>query len=107
MAGVLGLGAISAGNAAPVPGFEAQYNAVLAACAGPAATRAACEAAIIAYSGALVAAGVAPEVALASFTALRSEVAAAGGSVEVAALFEELLPESGNVGDNPSPTNPG
>jgi hypothetical protein len=55
----------------------------------------------------MVAAGVAPTVALASFTELRSEVIAAGGSAEVAALFEELLPESGSVGDSPSPVTPG
>jgi hypothetical protein len=107
MAGVLGLSAVSAATAAPVPGFEAQYNAVLGACAGAAANPEACEAAILAYSGALVAAGVAPAVALQSFTELRTEVAEAGGSLEVASLFEELLPESGAVGDNPSPTNPG
>lgn len=84
--------------AAPVAGFEALYNAVLTACTPPAGTPAACEAAINAYSAALVAAGVDPAVALQSFTELRAEVAAAGGGDVIDALFEELLPESGAVG---------
>ncbi|MBB4053771.1 hypothetical protein GGR20_003433 [Devosia subaequoris] len=84
--------------AAPVSGFEALYDAVLTNCTPPAGTPAACEAAINAYSSALVSAGVDPVVALQSFTELRSEVAAAGGGDTIEALFEQLLPESGAVG---------
>lgn len=87
-------------SAAPVPGFEALYNAVLVACTPPRGTPAACEAAINAYSAALVAAGIDPAVALRSFTELRAEVAAAGGGAVIDALFEQLLPESGAVGGN-------
>ncbi|MNL19906.1 hypothetical protein D3C87_1411310 [compost metagenome] len=86
--------------AAPVAGFETLYDAVVVACTPPAGTPAACEAAINAYSAALVAAGVDPAVALRSFTELRAEVAAAGGGDVIDALFEELLPESGAVGGN-------
>lgn len=89
--------------AAPVPGFEALYNAVLTACTPPLGTPAACEAAINAYSSALVAAGVDPVVALQSFTALRAEVAANGGGDVIEALFEQLLPESGAGGPQGSP----
>lgn len=108
-AGVLSMTALSATLAAPVPGFEALYQAAFAACTpagGVAASAAACEAAINAYSGALVAAGVDPAVALGSFTELRSEVAAAGGGDAIEALFEELLPDSGAVtppADTPPP----
>jgi len=84
--------------AAPVPGFEGLYDAVLSACTPPAGTPAACEAAVNAYSGALVAAGIEPEVAVASFTELRAEVEAAGGGEVIDSLFEDLLPESGAVG---------
>lgn len=93
-AGVLSMTAFSAASAAPVPGFEAQYAAALAACTPATGTPAACEAAINALSAAMIAAGVPQDVALASFTELRSEVAAAGGFVDI---FEELLPESGAV----------
>lgn len=89
--------------AAAVPGFEDLYNAVFASCTPPAGTPAACEAAINAYSAALVAAGVDPAVALQSFTELRAEVAAAGGGAAIEALFEELLPDSGAIGDQASP----
>ncbi|MHA6297970.1 hypothetical protein [Devosia sp. CAU 1758] len=100
VAGVMGLSAVSSPFAAPVPGFEALYQAVFAACTpsgGVAPSPAACEAAINAYSAALIAAGVDPAVALQSFTELRAEVAAAGGGDVIEALFEELLPESGAV----------
>lgn len=111
LASIVTIGAISLfsfGNlqvaAAPVPGFEGLYEAVLGACTPPAGTPAACEAAINAYSAALVAAGVDPAVALQSFTELRAEVVAAGGGEAIDALFEELLPESGAVGgDEASP----
>lgn len=95
----MSLGAIQP-IAAPVPGFEDFYAAVLSACTPPAGTPAACEAAINAYSAALVAAGVDPAVALQSFTELRAEVAAQGGGDVIEALFEELLPDSGAVGGN-------
>lgn len=104
-AGVFGAAALSPAAAAPVPGFEVQYNAVVAACSPPAGTPADCELAINAYSAALVAAGVEPSVALASFTELRTEVAELGGT-QFDALFEELLPESGDIGDAPSATTP-
>lgn len=97
VAGVMGLSAVSSPFAAPVPGFEALYQAVFAACTGATPDPAACEAAINAYSGALVAAGVDPEIALQSFIELRAEVVAAGGGDVIEALFEELLPESGAV----------
>ena len=98
----LGSAMASASVAAPVPGFETLYAAALTAC-GPTGSVEACTAAINAYSGAVVAAGVDPAVALVSFTELRTEVAAAGGTPEIAALFEELLPESGSVGPQGSP----
>lgn len=98
--GVLGLGAASGAVGAPVAGFEAQYAAAFAACTPPGGTPAACEAAINALSAAMIAAGVDQAVALQSFTELRSEVVAAGGFEEI---FEELLPESGAVGDEVSP----
>jgi len=106
-AGVLSMTALSATQAAPVPGFEALYQAAFAACTpsgGAAASAAACEAAINAYSAALVTAGIEPAVALASFTELRSEVAAAGGGAAIEGLFEELLPESGATTPTDSPT---
>ena len=103
LASALGTSVVSAPNAAPVPGFESLYTAVFAACTPPAGTAGACEAAINAYSAALVAAGVEPAVALASFTELRSEVVAAGGAAEIDALFEALLPESGAIGPVVSP----
>mgnify|MGYP000141505346 CR=1 FL=1 len=86
--------------AAPVPGFEELYEAVLVACTPPLGTPPACEAAINAYSAALVAAGIDPAVALQSFTELRAEVRARGGGDVIDALFEELLPDSGAVGGN-------
>jgi hypothetical protein len=105
LASVLAIGALSVMSfgtyhavAAPVPGFEGLYNAVLTACTPPVGTPAACEEAINAYAAALVAAGVDPAVALGSFTELRAEVRAAGGGDVIDALFEELLPESGFVG---------
>lgn len=102
-AGVLSLASFTSANAAPVPGFEALYEAALAACSpagGVAPSVDACTAAINAYSAALAAApGVTPALALQSFTALRQEVAAAGGGDLIEQLFEELLPESGDVGD--------
>lgn len=103
--GLFAVASMSVANAAPVPGFEALYQAAFAACTPPAGTPEACEAAINAYSAALVAAGVDPVVALQSFTELRAEVAAAGGGAVIDALFEELLPESGAV-DGPVDASP-
>lgn len=107
---LVSIGAISALSfaaqpalAAAVPGFEGLYDAVLSACTPPLGTPAACEAAINAYSAALVEAGIDPEVALQSFTELRAEVRAAGGGDVIEALFEELLPESGAGGPQGSP----
>lgn len=111
LAGVLGLGTVSATSAAAVPGFEDLYNAALAACTPPAGNAEACEAAINAYSGALVGA-VDIDVALASFKELRAEVLEANGGdatlmADIDALFELLLPESGAVAPAASPTIPG
>lgn len=104
------IGAISAlsfaaqpAMAAAVPGFEDLYDAVLTNCTPPAGTPALCEAAINAYSAALVEAGVDPVVALQSFTELRAEVRANGGGDVIEALFEQLLPDSGAGGQQPSP----
>jgi len=85
--------------AAPVPGFEAIYQAVRSNCTPPAGSPERCELAINAYARALVEAGVEPDVALRSFTALRAEVAVAGGGDVIEALFEQLLPESGATGE--------
>lgn len=104
-AAALNLSGLAVTQAAPVAGFEAQYEAAFAACA-PGGSPEACEAAINALSAAMIAAGVAPAAALQSFTELRAEVVAAGGDAAIQALFEELLPESGAVGDSPSPTTP-
>jgi hypothetical protein len=90
IAGMLSLSAVSGSIAAPVAGFEAQYSAVVAACAST-GDAASCRAALTAYSSALVAAGIAPDVALASLRELRADVAAAGGDL---AIFDELLPET-------------
>lgn len=99
-ASVLSLVTLSATMAAPVQGFDDLYNAAFAACTpadGRAAVPAACEAAINAYAAALIEAGVDPALALGSFTALRADVAAAGGGAAIADLFEQLLPESGSL----------
>ncbi|MGV8832909.1 MAG: hypothetical protein ACOH2N_13110 [Devosia sp.] len=106
-AGVLGMAAISAPNAAPVAGYEALYSAVSSACTIPAGTLAACETAINAYSGALASA-VDLAVANASFTALRAEVFAINApnpefQAQIDALFELLLPDSGALGTPASP----
>lgn len=109
-AGVLGLGAMSAASAAPVAGYEALYTAVYANCTLPNGTLPLCEAAINAYSGALVAA-VDLSVANASFTELRLEVFEGNAADEafqadVDALFELLLPDSGSIGGG-APILPG
>jgi len=105
-AAIFSLSTFTVSNAAPVPGFETLYAAAFAACTpsqGVPPNPAACEAAINALSQAMVAAGVAPAAALASFTQLRAEVRNAGGGAAIEALFEELLPDSGSVGDQVSP----
>lgn len=109
--GVLGLGAASGAVGAPVPGYEALYSAVVANCTIPDGTVPLCEAAINAYSGALVDAVDLGE-ANASITALRQEVFAANApneafQAEIDALFELLLPDSGAVAPAPSATIPG
>ena len=106
-AGVLGMAAISASNAAPVSGYEGLYSAVFTSCTIPTGTVPTCETAINACAGALASA-VDLEVANASFTALRSEVFAAnaadeGFQAEIDALFELLLPGSGALGNPASP----
>jgi hypothetical protein len=107
MAGAISLATLTMSYAAPVPGFEALYQAAFAACTpanGVPPSPEACEAAINAYSAALIAAGIDPAVVLTSFTALRAEVAAAGGGDAIAALFEALLPETGAINPAASPT---
>ncbi len=99
--GFAGLAAMSSAQAAPVPGYEALYEAVFLACtpdAGVAPVVAVCTDAINAYSSALIAGGVSEEAALQSFAALRGEVAVADGGLPIDAVFEELLPESGAIG---------
>ena len=93
-----GTSVVSSAHADPVPGFESLYAAVFAACTPPAGTSGACEAAINAYSAALVTAGVDPAVALASFTELRSEVVAARGAAQIDAVLEALHPQCGANG---------
>jgi len=100
--------AITGAFAAPVPGFEAQYAAVVAACTTPGGA-AACEIAINAYSAALVG-SVDLAVANQSFAELRAEIQAANASdptlqVAVGDLFETLLPESGSLGDTDASAN--
>ena len=106
MAGMVGLAAVGGSTAAPVPGYEGLYNTVFTSCTLPDGTLEACESAINAYAGALVAA-IDPETALQSFTALRSEVFAANAAdtefqIDIDALFELLLPESGAIGGAPA-----
>lgn len=110
-AGVLSLAAISATNAAPVPGFEGAYAATFAACTLPAGSVAACETALNAQVDAQIAAGVPQDVALVSFTALRAEVLAANAGdptfqAAIEAVFEGLLPDSGAIPGGASPTTP-
>jgi len=97
--GFVGLAAMSTAQAAPVPGYEALYEAVFLACtpdAGVVPIVTVCT--INAYSSALIAGGVSEEAALQSFAALRGEVAVADGGLPIDAVFEELLPESGAIG---------
>jgi hypothetical protein len=102
-AGVLSMAAMSVSTAAPVPGYETLYNATLAACTPPAGNAAACEAAINAYTAALIQAGVNPAIANASFVAMRAEIKSrnvgnAALLAQVEGLFELLLPDSGSIG---------
>jgi len=101
--------------AAPVPGsadYETLYNTVFTDCTVPDGSVAACRIAIIAYSDRLVAdaATVTDDQALSSFRALRSEVFTANTvtpleeadeafRTAIDALFEEIIPESGAVGE--------
>lgn len=106
-AGVLSVASLSGANAAPVPGYEALYNAVFVNCTLPDGTLQTCEAAINEYAGALVAAVELP-VANQSFTELRLEVFDANAADEefqadIDALFELLLPDSGALGIATSP----
>jgi hypothetical protein len=96
-AGMLGLSALSSANAAPVPGFEDLYAAALAACTPPGGTAAACAAALTAYTGALVAAGIAPAAARASLVGLGEEISAGGGDAIVGSLLSDLLAETASV----------
>ena len=103
-AGVLSMTALSATLAAPVAGYEALYTALITSCSLPNTEGkvAECEAAINAYSGALVV-GVDLVVANQSFSEARLEVFALNASDEefqaqIDALFELLLPDSGAIG---------
>lgn len=109
-AGLLSVVPLSAAVAAPVPGFEDLYNAVFTACTLPAGELQACEAAINAYSGALVA-STELSVANQSFTELRAEVFTANAADEqfqtdIDALFELLLPDSGAIAPAPVAASP-
>ena len=100
-ASMLGLGAVSGTVAAPVPGYEGLYATLISSCSLPDGALPACEAAINAYAGALVA-GVDIDTANQSFTEARLEVFALNAADEafqadVDALFELLLPESGAI----------
>ena len=110
--GAIGLFGVTATNAAPVPGFESFYDAVFASCTLPDGTLPACETAINAYAGALVAADIPIETANESFIALRAAVYVANAAdeafqIDIDALFELLLPDSGAIDPSPSPTLPG
>ncbi|MBD8066785.1 hypothetical protein IC608_15025 [Devosia sp. PTR5] len=94
---------VSSAMAAPVPGFDQLYAQNFTACTLPDGTVADCEAAIQEHVAALVAASVDVDTANASFTALRREVFLANAAdevfqAEIDALFELLLPESGDIG---------
>src|SRR3982751_1175965 len=98
----LGFGAISQASASPVPGFDAQYKAVFTSCTLPAGSHVACEAAINAYSSAVVA-GASLAAAEISFQELRKEVFTGNATdskfqLDIDALFELLLPNSGAIG---------
>lgn len=108
VAALMAAGAISSANAAAVTGYGANdaefarlYQAATAACAGPSASVADCQAALTAYTQALVTAGVPQEVTTASITQLRTEVSATGDVAAIDDLFATLLPGTGST--NPPP----
>ena len=80
-ASMLGLGAVSGTVAAPVPGYEGLYATLISSCSLPDGALPACEAAINAYAGALVA-GVDIDTANQSFTEARLEVFALNAADE-------------------------
>lgn len=111
MATGLAIGTVAGAHAAPVSGYGAEqdavfatlYSGVVAACSGEGASATGCRQAIGAYSGQLVAGGVPFEVANGSFAQLREDIAEANSGdtamlATVDAVFEELLPESGDIG---------
>lgn len=107
MALVFGVLAPVVSNAAPIPGFEAEYQANFVACTLPDGSPEACALAMQAYVDALVAAGIGLEEANASFSALRQEIFAANASTlafqtAISGLFEQLLPDSGAIGGVPA-----
>jgi len=111
--------------AAPVvgnPDYVTLYTALIASCTIPNGSVAACTQAITAYSTRLAddAATVSLDIANASFTQARAEVFAANSpepfaadppvfestkdfQADIDALFEQLLPDSGDVGPLISP----
>ena len=117
---VLGMSFSSASGiaAAPVsgnPDYVGLYVAVFAQCTVPAGSLSACVSAFYAYANRVVADGVVFGTANESFSALRLEVFAANESdpafqAQIDALFEELLPDSGAIGDGggtPGPADTG
>ena len=87
--------------AAPVPGYEGAYGALIEGCTLPSGTVDICETGINEYSAVLVGA-VDLSVANASFTEARGEVFVANEADQafqaaIDALFELLLPDSGAV----------
>ena len=117
--------AVTWASAAPVPGnpeYDSLYATVFLACTIPGGSVAACSQAITAYGTRLAndADDVPLEIANTSFTQLRTDVFAANSPTPFAAdpavfettqtfqaqideLFEQLLPESGDVGPLLSP----
>jgi len=98
IASMLSLSAMSIANAAPVAGYETQYQAVLDGCAAPSD---ACTALIGAYSTALVGGGVDVTAASASLVALRDTLIARDPAF--AAVFAELFPDLQAIGGPVSP----
>ncbi|MDB5622809.1 MAG: hypothetical protein JWR39_1372 [Devosia sp.] len=95
-----------AAYAAPVAGYESQYEAVRYNCSLPVGTVPNCETAINTYSGVLVTGGVSLDAANASFTAVRATVWTLNEpdpefQADIDALFELLLPDSGALPGDP------
>ena len=99
----LSFGAASGAYATALPGLSTQYNAMIAACSGPAGSKAACEAAIAAYTDAALAGGFSLADTAKSFKEARAEIKAANSAnptllAAIEGSFDTLLPGSGSVG---------